>query len=132
MPRPGASFCGDGVETTDREIGTVHKIRFDDNTGAMKHVDVKLGSRLQHGSTVVLQNSLKEDSGLAVSDALWNSKLTMASAAGDIPLQSTHRYSGVLTHTVEGTAHSIKQLINDPKYKQKLGGNGREHLKGDF
>lgn len=87
---------------------------------------------LQRGSTVILQKSLKEGFGLTVSEALWKSKPTIASAVGGIPLQITHRYSGILTHSIEGTAHAIKQLINDPEYAQRLGVNGREHIKNNF
>ena len=93
--------------------------------------DIEINA-LQRGSTVILQKSLKEGFGLTVSEALWKSKPTIASAVGGIPLQITHRYSGILTHSIEGTAHAIKQLINDPEYAQRLGVNGREHIKNNF
>ena len=32
------------------------------------------------------------------------------------PLQIAHRYSGILTHTIEGTAYWIKQLLNAPEF----------------
>jgi trehalose synthase len=93
--------------------------------------DIEINA-LQRGSTVILQKSLKEGFGLTVSEALWKSKPTIASAVGGVPLQITHRYSGILTHSIEGTAHAIKQLINDPEYAQRLGVNGREHIKNNF
>ncbi|MGD9764161.1 MAG: glycosyltransferase [Candidatus Binatia bacterium] len=87
---------------------------------------------LQRGSTIVLQKSLKEGFGLTVSEALWKGRPVVASAVGGIPLQIAHRYSGILTHTVEGTAFWIKQLLNAPQYAQRLGENGREHVRTNF
>ncbi len=87
---------------------------------------------IQRGSTLVLQKSLKEGFGLTVSEALWKAKPVIAGAVGGIPLQVTHRYSGILTHTVEGTAFWIKQLLNSPDYARRLGENGREHVRTNF
>ena len=93
--------------------------------------DIEINA-LQRGSTVILQKSLKEGFGLTVSEALWKAKPTIASAVGGIPLQITHRYSGILTHSIDGTAHAIKQLIHEPEYAKRLGVNGREHIKNNF
>jgi trehalose synthase len=87
---------------------------------------------LQRGSTIVLQKSLKEGFGLTVAEALWKAKPVIASAVGGIPLQITHKFSGILTHSVEGTAYWIKQLIHEPEYTKKLGINGRAHVKDNF
>ena len=87
---------------------------------------------LQRASTIVLQKSLKEGFGLTVSEALWKGKPVIAAAVGGIPLQIAHKYSGILTHTVEGTAFWIKQLLNAPEYAQRLGENGREHVRTNF
>ena len=87
---------------------------------------------LQRGSTVILQKSLREGFGLTVAEALWKAKPVIASAVGGIPLQVTHRYSGILTNTIEGTAYWIKQLIQTPEYAYNLGRNGREHIKNNF
>jgi len=69
---------------------------------------------LQRASSVILQKSLREGFGLTVSEALWKGKPVIAGAVGGIPLQITHRYSGILTHTIDGTAYWIKQLLNAP------------------
>lgn len=87
---------------------------------------------LQRASTVVLQKSLREGFGLTVSEALWKARPVIASAVGGIPLQIAHKYSGILTHSVEGTAYWIKQLLNEPEYAQKLGENGRAHILANF
>ncbi len=87
---------------------------------------------LQRGSTIVLQKSLREGFGLTVSEALWKGRPTIASAVGGIPLQITHKHSGILTHSIEGTAHWIKQLINEPEFANALGVRGREHIRNNF
>ncbi len=63
---------------------------------------------------------------------LWKGKPVIAGAVGGIPLQIAHRYSGILTHTIEGTAFWIKQLLGSPEYARKLGENGREQVRTNF
>lgn len=93
--------------------------------------DIEINA-LQRGSTVVLQKSLKEGFGLTVAEALWKGKPVIAGAVGGIPLQITHKHSGILTHSIEGTAYWIKQLVNEPAFAERLGINGREHVKNNF
>lgn len=87
---------------------------------------------LQRASAVVVQKSLKEGFGLTVAEALWKARPVVASAVGGIPLQVKHRYSGLLVHSVEGTAYAIKQLLHNPKFARRLGENGREHVRQNF
>lgn len=87
---------------------------------------------LQRASDVIMQKSLKEGFGLTVSEALWKAKPVVASAVGGIPLQISHKYSGLLCHSVEGAAFAVKQLLNSPEYAKKLGENGKEHIKNNF
>lgn len=87
---------------------------------------------LQRASTVILQKSIKEGFGLTVSEALWKSKPVVASAVGGIPLQITHKYSGLLFRTIEGTALYTKQLLQNPEYAAFLGENGHKHVKHNF
>jgi len=93
--------------------------------------DIEINA-LVRASTVVLQKSLKEGFGLTVAEALWKSRPVIASAVGGIPLQITHKYSGILTYTIEGTAFYLKQLLSAPEYATKLGQNGREHIRNNF
>ncbi len=87
---------------------------------------------LQRASTVIIQKSLKEGFGLTVSEALWKGKPVIAGAVGGIPLQITHKHSGILTLSVEGTAYWLKQLLQSPEYAKKLGENGREQVRDNF
>lgn len=93
--------------------------------------DVEINA-LQRASAVVVQKSLREGFGLTVSEALWKARPVVASAVGGIPLQVKHRYSGLLVHSVEGAAFAIKQLLHNPSYAQRLGENGKEHVREHF
>jgi trehalose synthase len=97
----------------------------------MPHNDLEVNA-LQRAATVILQKSLKEGFGLTVSEALWKAKPVVASNVGGIPLQITHKFSGLLCNSVDGAAFAIKQLLNTPEYAQKLGANGREHVRNNF
>jgi len=96
---------------------------------ADSHLEI---NALQRASTVVLQKSLREGFGLTVTEALWKERPVIASGVGGIPLQIAHKYSGILTYTVEGTAYWIKQLIQEPEYAAQLGINGKKHVKNNF
>jgi trehalose synthase len=87
---------------------------------------------IQRVSTIILQKSLKEGFGLTITEALWKGKPVIAGAVGGIPLQITHKYSGILTHSVEGTAYWLKQLLHEPEFARKLGQNGKEHVRQNF
>lgn len=87
---------------------------------------------IQRASTIILQKSLREGFGLTITEALWKGKPVIAGAVGGIPLQIVHKYSGILTHSIEGTAYWIKQLLQQPTLARKLGENGREEVRSNF
>ncbi len=96
---------------------------------ATSHLEI---NALQRASTLILQKSIKEGFGLSVTEALWKGKPVIASAVGGIPLQITHDYSGILTHSVEGTAYWIRQLLQEPHYAKRLGEHGRRRVLDNF
>ena len=87
---------------------------------------------LQRGSTIVVRKSLKEGFGLTVTEALWKKKPVVASAVGGIPLQIIHKFTGMLSHSVEGTAFQIRFLLSNPEVARRLGEQGHEHVKNNF
>lgn len=87
---------------------------------------------LQRASTIVIQKSLREGFGLTVSEALWKKKPVVASAVGGIPTQIIHKHTGLLSHSVEGTAYQIRFLLSHPEIAAKLGENGHQHVKENF
>jgi len=87
---------------------------------------------LQRASTIVIQKSLREGFGLTVSEALWKKKPVVASAVGGIPIQVIHKHTGLLSHSVEGTAYQIRYLLSHPEIAAKLGAQGHQHVKENF
>ena len=87
---------------------------------------------LQRASTIVIQKSLREGFGLTVSEALWKKKPVVASAVGGIPIQIIHKHTGLLAHSVEGTAYQIRFLLSHPEIAGKLGEHGHQHVKENF
>ncbi len=87
---------------------------------------------LQQASTIVIQKSLREGFGLTVAEALWKKKPVVASAVGGIPLQVIHKHTGLLAHSVEGAAYQIRFLLSHPRLAERLGEQGREHVRENF
>ena len=87
---------------------------------------------LQRASTVIVQKSLKEGFGLTVTEGLWKGKPTIAGAVGGIPTQVIHKLTGMLVHSIEGCAYQIRYLLTHPELAERLGRNGREHVKENF
>ncbi len=97
----------------------------------MRQNDIDVNA-LQRASDIIIQKSLKEGFGLTIAEALWKGKPVVASAVGGIPLQITHKHSGLLCHSVEGAAFEVKQLMQNPQYAKWLGENGRMHVTENF
>jgi trehalose synthase len=87
---------------------------------------------LQRGSTIVIQKSLREGFGLTVAEALWKKKPVVASAVGGIPTQVLHKQTGLLAHSVEGTAYQIRYLLSHPEIAARLGEQGHAHVREEF
>ena len=87
---------------------------------------------LQRASTIIVQKSLREGFGLTVTEGLWKKKPVVASAVGGIPLQIIHRHTGMLAHSVEGTAYQLRFLLANPAIAEKLGEQGHEHVRENF
>lgn len=87
---------------------------------------------LQRASTIIIQKSLREGFGLTVTEGLWKFKPVVASAVGGIPTQVIHKHTGLLAHSVEGTAYQIRFLLSNPAIAQRLGEQGHEHVREHF
>jgi trehalose synthase len=87
---------------------------------------------LHRGSTILIQKSLREGFGLTVTEALWKKKPVVASAVGGIPAQVIHKHTGLLAHSIEGTAYQIRFLLSNPALAERLGERGHEHVREHF
>jgi trehalose synthase len=99
------------------------------NLPPWSHLEI---NALQRAATIVIQKSLREGFGLTVSEALLKKKPVVASAVGGIPNQVMHKVTGMLAHSVEGTAYQIRFLLSNPAFARQLGENGCEHVKENF
>jgi len=87
---------------------------------------------LQRASTIVIQKSLREGFGLTVAEALWKKKPVVAAAVGGIPSQIIHKQTGLLAHSIEGTAYQIRYLLSHPDIAQRVAEQGYEHVREQF
>ena len=87
---------------------------------------------LQRASTIIIQKSLREGFGLTVTEGLWKKKPVVAAAVGGIPAQIIHKHTGLLAHSIEGTAYQIRFLLSNPQIAQRLGELGHEHVREHF
>ncbi len=89
---------------------------------------------LQRASAVVIQKSIKEGFGLTISEALYKGTPVVASKVGGIPSQVINGVNGFLLgpEDNEGFARYVTKIIEDNKLRNKLGKNGREHIKKNF
>jgi trehalose synthase len=99
------------------------------NLPPWSHLEI---NALQRASTIVLQKSLREGFGLTVSEALLKKRPVVAAAVGGIPSQVIHKVTGMLTHSIEGTAYQIRYLLSNPAFARQVGQNGYEHVKENF
>jgi trehalose synthase len=86
----------------------------------------------QRASDIVLQKSLREGFALTVSEALWKSRPVIGGAAGGIPAQIIHGYTGMLVNSVEGASVQIRKLLTQPELARRLGENGHQRVKDEF
>jgi trehalose synthase len=87
---------------------------------------------LQRAATIVLQKSLKEGFGLTVSEAMWKEKPVVGGAVGGIPYQITHGVTGFLVYSVDGAAFRIRQLLNNPGMRKRIGQKAKEYVRRNF
>ncbi len=95
--------------------------------------DIVINS-IQRASDVVLQKSLKEGFGLAVSEALWKETPVVGSDVGGIPTQITDGENGFLVNPLDydEVAEKVLELISDQNLRKKMGKKGRKRVKKRF
>ena len=79
---------------------------------------------LQRGATIVLQKSIKEGFGLAVSEAMWKGKPVVGGTAGGIADQIIDGVTGYTVHSIEGAAFRVRHLLNNPGLMSSHGRRG--------
>jgi trehalose synthase len=87
---------------------------------------------LQRAATVILQKSTREGFGLTVTEGMWKAKPVIGGAVGGIPSQIVRGVTGFLVHSVDGAAFRLRYLLSHPRAAQRMGEQGREHVRRHF
>lgn len=87
---------------------------------------------LQRAATIVIQKSIKEGFGVAVSEAMWKGKPVIAGTAGGFAAQIIDDVTGYVVHSVEGAAFRIRHLLSNPGLLNRIGAAAREHVRRNF
>ena len=129
-----------GVASDDPEGMEVYR-EIMEKAGSDDDIHVLIGSppfteieinAFQRASTAIMQKSLKEGFGLVVSEGLWKGKPVVGGATGGIPLQILDGVTGYLVNSVGDAAQRLAGLIKNPELAQRLGENGKEHVRNNF
>jgi len=93
-----------------------------------------LVNSLQRCSAVIIQKSLREEFGLAVTEALWKGKPVVASNVGGIPIQIKDGRNGFVVepHDTEKFAEKIIKILQEPELAKEMGERGKEMVKEKF
>lgn len=87
---------------------------------------------LYTASTVVMQKSLREGFGLTITEAMWKKKAVIAGKTNGTTLQISHGKNGFLVSSIKEAAEKTKDLIKNPKLREKLGKAAKESVRKKF
>jgi len=87
---------------------------------------------LQRCADIVLQKSLKEGFGLAVTEGMWKEKPVIGGAVGGIVEQIYNYQTGFLVHSAEGAAYRIRYLLYHKNMAKKLAKDAKEYVRRRF
>ncbi|MFQ6052051.1 MAG: glycosyltransferase [Candidatus Hydrothermarchaeota archaeon] len=126
-----------GTATDDPEGAVVYKevqnrVEGDPDIHLLVSISDLEVNALQRASSVILQKSLREGFGLTVSESMWKGKPVIGGAVGGIPLQVKNGITGYLVRTIEGAVNRTLMLLRNSELAEKLGENGKEHVKRNF
>lgn len=86
----------------------------------------------QRVADVVIQKSVREGFGLAVSEAVWKGTPVVGGNTGGIPLQIRDRVGGFLVDSVEEAANRALFLLTHSEESEEIARRGWERVRDDF
>jgi len=86
----------------------------------------------QRVANVMVQKSLREGFGLTVAEALWKGRPVVGGRCGGITLQIREGHDGYLVESVEQCAQRVVELLASPSDAERMGEQGREHVRKNF
>lgn len=116
-------------EKTIRHAGEDRDIYFLTNLVGVGAREVNAFQRI---ATVILQPSIREGFGLAVSEGMWKKKPVVARPSGGIKIQIINGVTGYFFENIDEAADKIIYLIKHPEVREKIGLNAHEHVKKNF
>ena len=91
-----------------------------------------LVNALQKESRFMFQNSIREGFGLTVSEAMWKGTPVLGTDVGGIPLQIKNARTGYIIKNMHDGVKKACKLIANPKLRDKMGRQAREHVRKNF
>jgi trehalose synthase len=116
-------------EKTLRYAGNDSNIHFLTN---LVGVGAREVNAFQRAATVILQPSIREGFGLAVSEGMWKKKPVVARPSGGIKIQVIDGMTGYLFKDINEGADKIIYLIKHQEIREILGSNAYNHVKKNF
>lgn len=116
-------------ERTVRRAGEDYDIHILSNLNGVGNVEV---NAFQAAAKVVIQKSVREGFGLVVSEALWKGRPCVAGNVGGIPLQILYGRTGYLVNTTAECINRTLYLLQHPEMADRMGADGREHVREHF
>jgi trehalose synthase len=116
-------------ERTEEARGGDRDIHLLSNIQQVGNVQI---NAFQRAADVVLQKSIREGFGLTVSEGLWKARPVIGGRAGGIALQVRDGLDGYLVDSVDECARRTIELLADPAAADRMGANGREHVRKNF
>ncbi len=131
-------LAGGGATDDPEGLLVLEEVRAEAGTDPDIHIlhlppgaDLEINA-LVRGSTVMVQNSVREGFGLTVSEALWKAKPLISRPVGGITLQVINEVTGLLVQSTEGLAYAIRYLLANPEKARELGRNGKNYVRSHF
>jgi len=112
-----------------REANNDPNIFFYTNLNGIGNLEV---NAFQRGSQVIIQKSIREGFGLAVSEALWKETPVVAGHTGGIPLQMSNGVGGFLIHTDTECAEKVGFLLQNPAKAKIIAKRGQKRVASHF
>lgn len=100
----------------------------------MRDANALIVNALQRRATVVVQKSMEEGFGLAVTEAMYKCRPVVAAAVGGLLEQMTDREHGLLVppHDYAAFSAAVCELLDDPVLAAQLGAAAGSHCERTF
>ncbi len=99
------------------------------NLDGVGHLEV---NALQRSSQVIVQKSIREGFGLAVSEGLWKNIAVVGGDTGGIPLQMANGVGGFLVENTHDCVSRVKYLLENEEEAREMAMHGHDRVREHF